>query len=228
MGKATQIDLSKIDTHKQPKRMLHNLVGEKIGRLAVNEYYGISDKKQIYWKCVCECGNEIIVKTADLTAGVRKSCGCLQMESGKANYKYGCRTNRLYRIWRGMKARCLNKNSPNYCSYGSKGISICEEWVHDFTKFQSWALANGYSDELSIDRINVNGNYEPANCRWATIKEQANNKTNNVYITENGKTQTLAEWCEEFNANRDKVKCYMNRYPFLEALRKGVKSAGSR
>lgn len=224
MGKATQIDLSKIDTTKQPKRMLRNLSGEKFGRLTVSEYYGVSDKNQIFWKCICECGNEVIVKTADLTSGVRKSCGCLQVESGKSNYKYGCRTNRLYRIWRGMKARCLNKKTPQYCFYGGKGISICEEWIHDFSKFQTWALSNGYSDELTIDRINVNGNYEPANCRWATIKEQANNKTNNLYITENGKTQTLAEWCEEFNANRDKVKYYMKKYPFLEALEKGVKS----
>lgn len=228
MGKATQIDLSRVNTDKQPKRILHDLSGRTVGRLRVIAYYGISDKKQIYWKCVCECGNEILAKTSDLTSGCKKSCGCLQMESGKSNYKYGCRSNRLYHIWRGMKARCLNANSPNYSSYGGRGICICEEWANDFIQFQSWALANGYSDELSIDRINVNGDYCPENCRWATIVEQANNKRNNVFLTENGKTQTLAEWCKEFNADRDKVTYYMKKYPLLDALKKGAKHGRSR
>lgn len=225
MGRAKQIDLSRIDTTKQPKRIIHNFKGEKVGRLTIIEYYGISDKKQIFWRCECDCGNEVFVKTSDLSTGAKKSCGCLQIESGKSNYKYGCRSNRLYHIWKGMKARCYNVNSPAYRRYGARGIIICEEWLNDFAKFQSWALSNGYSQELSIDRINVDGNYCPENCRWATVKEQANNRSNNSFFTVNGKTQTLAEWCEEFNSDRDKVRHYMKKYSFLEALKRGVKCA---
>lgn len=144
--------------------------------LDVIKYYGLSTKKQIYWLCSCDCGNKVYVKTTDLTHGIKKSCGCLQLISGHSNYKYGCRTNRLYTIWKGMKARCLNINDKYYYLYGGKGISICKEWINDFASFQLWALNNGYADNLSIDRIDSNGNYEPNNCRWATSFEQNNNK----------------------------------------------------
>ena len=205
----------------KPKRLLHDLHGKRFGKLTVIEYYGISNKKQIYWKCICDCGNEVFVKTTDLNCGLQKSCGCYRLEVGHLNYKYGCRNNRLYRIWRGMKARCFNANSKNYKLYGGRGITICDEWANDFEAFSAWALENGYEDNLSIDRKNTDGNYEPNNCEWATVEHQNNNKRNNVLITEGGKTQTLAQWCDEYNADRDKVKYYMKKYSFLEALRMG-------
>lgn len=207
---------------KKPKRLLHNLQGKKFHKLTVIEYYGISDKKQIYWRCICDCGNEILVKTADLNNGAMKSCGCWRREVGHNNFKYGCKTNRIYHIWRGMKARCFNKNNPNYPRYGGRGIIVCDEWKDNFDSFRLWAVTNGYSDELSIDRIDFDGNYCPENCRWATTTEQNNNKSNNAYFTENGKTQTLAEWCKEFNADRDRVKYYMKKHPFIEALKRGI------
>ncbi len=223
MGKAKSINPSVLNTDKKPKRLLYDLHGKQYGRLTVIKYSGVFNK-QIYWLCKCECGNEVCIKTADLNSGVKKSCGCLQLESGHNNYKYGCRTNRLYVIWKGMKARCLNSKAPNYAMYGGRGIVICDEWLQSFKLFQSWALNNGYSDELSIDRIDVNGNYCPENCRWLTVAQQNNNKRNNRYFTENGKTQTLAEWCKEFNADRDKVRSNLKKYSLIESLERGIKN----
>ena len=96
-----------------------------------------------------------------------------------------------------MKSRCYTESNSDYKDYGGRGISICDEWLNDFVSFYNWSMNNSYSDGLSIDRIDVNGNYEPSNCRWATNKEQANNKRTNMFCTINGETKTLKEWSEE-------------------------------
>lgn len=101
-----------------------------------------------------------------------------------------------------MNARCSKIDHPYYNRYGGRGISVCEEWKNDFISFQNWAIATGYTENLTIDRIDFNGNYNPTNCRWATQKEQQNNKSNNKFITYNGKTQTIAEWADEFGINK--------------------------
>lgn len=222
MGKASDVNPGMLDTDKKPKRILHDLTGVRFGRLTVIKYYGLSTKKQIYWLCKCDCGNDVYVRTTALTHGIKKSCGCLQLESGHSNYKYGCKTNRLYTIWRGMKARCLNINDKCYHLYGGRGISICKEWMNDFASFQSWSLNNGYADNLSIDRIDSNGNYEPNNCRWATSSEQNSNKSNNHYLTIDGETKTLGEWCRIYKANREKVKYNLKKHSAKEALERSV------
>lgn len=131
--------------------------------------------------------------------------------------------NRLYRIWADMKRRCKNSDRPNYKNYGDKGIRVCQEWENSFDSFREWALNNGYSDDLSIDRIDNDGNYEPSNCRWATAKEQANNKRNNLYIKYKGETRTLAQWCEVFGLERNVVamRIYRDNIPFEESIKKG-------
>lgn len=135
--------------------------------------------KSIMWICRCDCGTERIVNGANLRRGLTKSCGCHNKEMAathcKNMAKHNMHNSRLYHIWNGMKRRCQNQNAANYKNYGGRGISVCDEW-QSFEPFCEWALANGYGDELSIDRIDVNGNYEPSNCRWATWKEQASNK----------------------------------------------------
>ena len=103
----------------------------------------------------------------------------------------------LYDVWNGMKKRCYYKNNPSYHSYGGRGITVCDEWIKDYMTFRNWAIENGYTRGLSIDRINNNGNYEPSNCRWSTPKQQGNNKRTNTLLTFNGKTQTMIEWAEE-------------------------------
>ena len=112
------------------------------------------------------------------------------------NYRHGKRHTRIYNIWRSMRQRCNNPNANRYYRYGGRGIKVCEEWENSFTAFYEWAVAHGYADNLTIERKNPNGDYEPSNCCWETYKKQANNKQNSRYITYNGKTYTLAEWAD--------------------------------
>lgn len=125
--------------------------------------------------CQCECGNQKLVQLGHLKTGHTVSCGCFHKETFN-NYKHGLRSHRINVIWRGIRQRCLNTNNSRYKDYGGRGISMCNEWLEDFMSFYNWAISNGYSDQLSIDRIDVNGNYEPSNCRWATASEQNKNQ----------------------------------------------------
>lgn len=154
--------------------------------------------KSVRWKCLCECGVETLVDGRHLKNGHTKSCGCEKQISaqkmGKQQATHNRYPTRLYHIWNGLKMRCQNKNNDRFSAYGGRGITVCAEWAGSFETFRDWALANGYRDDLSIDRIDVNGNYCPGNCRWATIVEQNNNKRNNRFITLCGSTKTVAEW----------------------------------
>ena len=118
-----------------------------------------------------------------------------------------------------MKSRCYNKTDPTYKYYGARSITICQEWLDDFMNFYNWAMDNGYKENLTIDRIDVNGNYEPSNCRWTTNTEQQRNRTDNRYLTINGETHCLKEWCEILNVDYRKVchRIYYN-WPIEQAL----------
>lgn len=118
-----------------------------------------------------------------------------------SNNKHGLCKTRLYSIYMNMKTRCYNKNNSHYKYYGKRGIKVCNEWLHDFQAFYDWSMSNGYNDNLTIDRINVDGNYEPDNCRWITKHDQCYNTRYNVYLTYNGKTQTMKEWADELGIN---------------------------
>lgn len=181
-----------------------DLTGKKYGRLTVikrdNDRVARKGKKRTYWLCRCDCGNEISVRS-DMLGKYVRSCGCLKIEQDKINlskYTEGKATtgkshSRLACIWYHMKDRCYNKKSDRYQEYGKRGVSVCEEWKNNFLAFEKWSLENGYADNLSIDRIDVNGNYEPNNCRWATNLIQANNKQRTLWVEYNGEYMSLME-----------------------------------
>lgn len=175
-----------------------DLTGQKFSRLTAIKYMGHSK-----WECECECGKHIICNLTDLRKGHTKSCGCLREEQLK---KHGMSDTRIYKIWQNMVSRCYINSSTNYDDYGMRGILVCDEWKNSPENFIEWGMNNGYKDGLTIDRIDVNGNYEPSNCRWATYKQQANNKRNTKKYFLNGEYKTIPELCNYYQKNYDLVR----------------------
>ena len=176
-----------------------NHIGEKHNRLTIIKQVAHRNSGPRYL-CQCECGNRLEVNYHDLLKpyGGTKSCGCYRKERVT---KHGHTNSRIYRIYAGMKSRTSNPNFPEYKNYGGRGIRICEEWEKSFNAFYEWALKNGYSDNLSIDRIDVNGNYEPSNCRWSTSSEQMNNTRRTIFLTYRGQTRPIKEWAKRIGVN---------------------------
>lgn len=174
-----------------------DLASQKFGKLQVLCVDTNPSNKTKRWICRCDCGNITTAKTNELTSGHKTSCGCKKQNYFKK--VHGQSGTRLHHIWKSIKMRCNNPDEPSYQHYGKRGITVCEEWENNFSTFYNWAIKNGYSDTLTIDRIDVNGNYEPGNCRWATIAEQSINKTNTVYIELNGILKPMKEWCNIYN-----------------------------
>ena len=153
-----------------------DLTGLCFGKLTVVEFCGIqTGTHRALWRCVCDCGGEKIATTHILTYGKVTSCGCLRKERGM-HYVHGGSHTRLYRIWKGMKNRCYNPKQTGYERYGGRGITICEEWLNNYDAFRTWAVASGYQDHLTIDRVDNDKGYSPDNCRWATYSEQIHNR----------------------------------------------------
>ena len=175
---------------------MKNKIGERFGRLTV---LGVSErtdsKHRKFYDCLCDCGKKVCVRGDTLKTGSEKSCGCVGIEIlKKMSTKHNMSDSRLYKIWGSMKTRCYRKTAINYYLYGGRGIKVCDEWKNNFIAFYDWAIKNGYKDGLTIDRIDNEKDYCPSNCRWATAKQQGNNRRNNRYISFNGKTHTMSEW----------------------------------
>ena len=172
-----------------------DLTGQRFGRLTVQELAGRDKGGRATWRCLCDCGNTSVVIAYSLRGGHTTSCGCLRRERAreKAATHRGSKT-RLFNIWEQMKKRCGNPSNSGYKNYGGRGITVCEEWAQSFEAFRDWAHANGYRDDLTIDRISNDGNYCPENCHWVTTAEQNSNRRFNHNITHNGETHTLAQW----------------------------------
>ena len=186
---------------------LIDLTGQRFGHLTVIKRAG-SQGKNTTWLCRCECGKECIVQSSNLKNQKNISCGCNRRQLASKKFKtHGMAKTRLYKEWRRMKERCHLKTKDGYERYGGRGITVCSEWLNSFEAFRDWALANGYRDNLTLDRINVDGNYEPSNCRWATNSEQQSNKSSNRFITFDNRTQTLSQWARETGIRKDTLRC---------------------
>lgn len=148
------------------------LKGKRFGNLVALSPVGKNKRNSILWLCLCDCGNTVEVEASELNRGTRVSCGCRHY---KDRQTIGGKPTRLYRIWKNMKKRCLNKNNTDYKYYGARGIKVCKEW-NEFRPFMEWANSHGYKDTLTLDRIDNDGNYEPGNCKWATRKEHAQHR----------------------------------------------------
>ncbi len=188
-----------------------NMKGFRVGKLTVIDYHG-SKNGQAYWMCKCDCGNIIIARGNHLRSGNVKSCGCLRGIENKNRAKHNMSRSTIYNTYHGMIKRCYLKSNNSYARYGGRGIRVCDEWMdkqNGFDNFYKWALESGYKQGLSIDRIDVNGNYEPSNCKWATAKEQANNRSNTPHIEHEGETHTPSEWSEILGISREII---LDRY----------------
>jgi hypothetical protein len=192
---------------------LIDFTGKRFGKLVAIKQVGKNKSGYQLWLCKCDCGGESVVNYHNLKNNHTQSCGCLRRERTiEANTIHGLRKTRLYRIWHHMRERCYYPKEKRYAQYGGRGIIVCDEWKNDFQAFYAWAIANGYKEDLSIDRIDVNGNYEPSNCRWVSQKKQCNNTRRNHLITYKGKTQSLAEWCDELKLDYSKTSNRINMY----------------
>lgn len=187
-----------------------DITGKKFGMLTVIEYVETKNHRAMF-KCVCDCGKECVKVGSLLTAGKTRSCGCLA-KNNTDQTTHGLSKTHLYGVWCTMKSRCHNKNSQRYSLYGGRGVVVCDEWLHDFKSFYDWSYANGYNEKLTLDRIDVNGNYSPENCRWVDMKTQNNNRRNNNLMTYNGKTQTLHQWADEYGIRYGTLWARINTY----------------
>ena len=178
-----------------------NMEGQRYGYLTVLK----ETKRQngnLLRACKCDCGNIVYHQRGNLIHGNVSSCGCRNNEHAK---KHGLSNTRLYDIYSKMKARCCNPNNQAYKNYGGRGIKICNEWLSDFAEFYTWAISNGYHDNLTIERIDVNGNYEPSNCCWIPREDQGHNTRRTILIEIDGVQKTIREWSHIYHVDRHVV-----------------------
>lgn len=205
-----------------------DLTGKRVGKLTALRP-GINPRTgKSAWLCKCDCGNEVYVSMENFREGGQISCGCARFDIGRYNIEHKTthgassktgshsEDHRLYSVWLGIRERCNKPSSSSYKYYGGRGIKICDEWNNSFEAFRDWAYSTGYdrvapTHACTIDRIDVNGDYCPENCRWATAKQQSNNKRNNKFFTIGSETHTMAEWCEIRNVSKRLVKDRVSR-----------------
>lgn len=187
----------------------YNLTGQRFGRLTVIKKAfskKIGSSKRVHWECICDCGKTAFVVTSYLIGGHTKSCGCYRsIWSSKNKTIHGMAKTPEYETWCHIKKRCNNPDDIDYKDYGAKGISVCKRWTESFQNFYD-DMGPRPSNKHSIDRIDNDGDYTPENCHWATLNQQANNKSSNVVIEIDGIKKTLIQWCEHYGINYSTVQ----------------------
>ena len=193
-----------------------DLIGQRFGRLIVIDkapnYVLPSERIKSQWLCRCDCGNTKIIKTDYLRCGSTRGCGCLQRETNvAANTTHNGTHTRLYKVWKGIKQRCCNPNATSYKFYSGRGIKICAAWENSFSEFKNWALDNGYDmnaeyGDCTIDRIDVNGDYSPKNCRFVSLKKQSRNRSSNHIVTIHGVSKCIADWKDILHISGYQIK----------------------
>lgn len=186
-----------------------DITGKKFNHLLVFERLENAPGGVPVWKCLCDCGNYTTVRGKNLKNGSVKSCGCLQKIP--KNITHNMSKTRMYHIWSMMRRRCNDPKNHAYINYGGRGITVCDEWNGSFEPFMDWALSHGYDDNLTIDRIDNDGNYCPDNCRWVKPEEQAQNRRRNWKIEHQGKTKNLKQWCDELNLDYKRTHNRLNQ-----------------
>lgn len=192
--------------------MREDITGQRFGRLIALNFSHKDNRRKTYWDFQCDCGNIKTLRKDSVKCGDIQSCGCLKKEQDEINLNrdgtkptkydsYGLSHHTLYHKWLNIKRRCYDVHSNRYDRYGGRGIRICDEWLYSFKTFYDWSIVNGWEEGLEIDRIDVDGNYEPNNCRYVTRKENCNNRSTTRKIEINGITHSITEWCEIFNMN---------------------------
>ena len=192
--------------------IVKRLENQKFGRLTVIKEVGRTKSGGATWLCKCDCGGEKVISSTGLREGKTHSCGCIKREQTVEMFKtHGETHSPLYRLWAGMKNRCDNTHASKYANYGGRGIKVCPEWETNYPAFRDWCLANGYRKGLTIERIDVDADYSPSNCVFATQKVQQNNRRNNHRITYNGETKTLSQWAEHLGMTYKMLEHRINR-----------------
>lgn len=194
-----------------------DLTGQVFGKLTAikrcEDHFTTGGNRYSQYSCRCECGEMIKVRSDRLVSGHTRSCGCERKRSVREmSTSHGQSKTRLYRIWAHMKQRCLTESDKNYADYGGRGITICAEWANSYEVFRKWAMDSGYSDALTIDRIDVNRGYDPQNCRWSTTIEQMNNTRKNRKIEYLGQEKTVAEWARVIGVPYNTLFSRLYRY----------------
>lgn len=190
--------------------------GQVFGRLTIINDGIIKFGKTSKVLCRCICGVEKLISTVKMSTGITSSCGCLVKERmSKATLTHGDHGGPIYRVWRGIKTRCENKNSKDFKRYGGRGIKVCQQWSESYEIFKGWALGNSYSDGLEIDRINNDGDYEPGNCRFVNSLRNQNNKSTNVLLTAFGETKSMSDW------HRDQ-RCVVSYQTLTKRIKSGL------
>lgn len=182
-----------------------DFIGMKFNHVTVLSRNYERKSKSPYYNCLCDCGRTFVRRKDCIYNPLNKTCGCCQREKHNGTH------TRLYNIYKNMKARCQKTYAKHYEKYGGRGIKVCDEWNKSFNSFREWALNNGYQENLTIDRINNDGNYEPSNCRWVTRKEQSNNLRTNRILYYDGEYKTMAEWCNILNLKPSFIRKRLDR-----------------